>query len=116
MPHIIAELNNNLLSPEQERQLLNILHNELAKEPSVDLDRIKTRAVHLSSVLVGNESLSDNMLHITVKLLEGRSIETRKTIALSIQNAAQSYLQEQSIQQCKVTVDIVEMISATYAA
>ena len=116
MPHIIAELNASLLSASSEQELLKALHMELAKEPSVALDRIKTRSVHLPHVIVGDDTKADQMLHIVVKLLKGRTVETRKTVGLALQKTAQDFLTGKSITGCYVTVEIIELDPETYAA
>ncbi|MDY0028973.1 MAG: hypothetical protein RBR86_03420 [Pseudobdellovibrionaceae bacterium] len=116
MPHIIAELNATLLPAASEQDLLKALHLELAKEPSVALDRIKTRSVHLPHVIVGDDTKEDRMIHIVVKLLKGRSVETRKTIGLALQKTTQDFLARKNIGGCHVTVEMIELDPETYAA
>ncbi|MGE4312657.1 MAG: 5-carboxymethyl-2-hydroxymuconate Delta-isomerase [Pseudobdellovibrionaceae bacterium] len=113
MPHITLEYSESLKGHFELHTLLRRMHEELASFPTVDKHKIKTRAVALTDCIVGNDDDPDQMMHVTVKLLEGRSVELRRTIGEALQKVVKSHLLSDLY--CSVTVHILEMDRETYA-
>lgn len=111
MPHIIVEYtdSNSLDVPE----LLNDLHKTLASHDTINLQAIKTRAIKVKYPIVGAPTDSDQFVHITVKLLEGRPEELRKAIGASLYDKAKSYLTGSS-EKVSLSLEVAEMNPATY--
>ena len=96
MPHIIVEHSTdisanlvNKLFPEIQKIMSSI------KEGNFDLEQCKARAVSFDEYLVGslNEEKS-GFLHITIKILAGRSSEVRKKLAELVMNYAKKYYED----------------------
>ncbi len=109
MPHIIIEYSSGTIS--DVPQLLQQLHENLAAEESVDITRIKTRAIPLHNVVVADEGAKGSMVHITVKVMK-RPVEVAKRMALNLQQIVRSKVDAK----CKVTAEIVELDAETYCA
>lgn len=116
MPHIVVEHTKRLLDEPAHAAMLKALHERVAAEPSVDIKRIKTRSIPLEDAIVGDDNMDDLMIHITLKLLSGRSAELRKSIALDLQTIARGFLERCGKTQCTVTVELVELDPQTYCA
>lgn len=69
MPHIVVEHTNDI---KDVQNLLNALHHSLASQETVTLNSIKTRSIPLAHAVVGDGS-TQSMVHITLRLLSGRS-------------------------------------------
>lgn len=109
MPHIIVEYSTNLENQIDIPAMLDDMHDALANE-GVDKGRIKTRALPLPHVVVGNQGQEGHMVHITLLLLEGRDTQTKKTYATPIHSIAKKVAPEE----CAVTLEVRDMISETY--
>ncbi len=90
MPHIIIEHSANF-SADNVQKLFPEIQNIMSsiKEGNFDLEQCKARAVSFDEYLVGslNEEKS-SFLHITIKILAGRSAEVRKKLAEMVMNYA----------------------------
>lgn len=111
MPHIICEYSRELSKYLNVTHMLHDMHQHLGKEPSVDLKRIKTRAVPVDDFVVGDGETYHHMMHITLKVMEGRDAEVRKRMAVDLQTIAKGYVQD-----CAVTAEVVELDKETYCA
>lgn len=117
MPHIIIEhsadiANSEIISLQESiHQLLKTI------EGNIDPDQCKLRALSFSEYFVGYpDQLSASFIHITFKLLLGRSLEVRKALSASIVELAQVFIKNQNLKstRCDISVDIVEMNPETY--
>ncbi|NQZ14376.1 MAG: hypothetical protein HRT94_06120 [Alphaproteobacteria bacterium] len=87
MPHIIVEHTKDV---DNVQELLEKLHQSLASQETVVVEAIKTRAVPLDHVVVG-DGTSSSMMHTTLKLLPGRDNELRNKMATDLLFVMQSY-------------------------
>jgi len=117
MPHIIAEHSADISSASINNFLPEI-QKILAKtkEGNFDLEACKTRAVSFGGYFVGSSSeKSSSFLHITIKILEGRSAEVKKIVAKEVLEAGKIFLQAQKLKsRTDLSVDIVDMERETY--
>lgn len=111
MPHITLEYSGNL-SGLDVPALLTALHDGLAGL-GIDKGRIKTRAVALEHYVVGNKGAEGQMAHITLLLLAGRTVETRKTYGDTLYTLAKDHIHAIH-PHCAVTLEIHEMDRDTY--
>ena len=86
MPHITIEHSSNFstsgivkLFPEIQNIMASI------KEGNFDLEQCKVRAVSFDEYLVGSLNQDESaFLHVTIKILAGRSLEARQRLAKSV--------------------------------
>lgn len=114
MPHIVLEYSQNLIAHVNVPQLLTDLHQALAAQPDMDIQRIKTRALVLANFVVKDRDHGEgHMLHVTVSVLEGRSEELRKQYGQALYDVLKK-AQPEKYPDCAVTLEVREMTRATY--
>jgi 5-carboxymethyl-2-hydroxymuconate isomerase len=73
MPHIIIKYSNNLTDI-NITDLIHDCHHAMDGHHKVTNDHVKTRAIKLDDFWVGVHRAQGQMIHITLKLMTGRSI------------------------------------------
>ena len=109
MPHIIVEYTEHL--SEDIPKLLTELHSSLAGQPTVDIHAVKTRAVPVQYVVVGDGNEPDKLIHITVKLLPGRDDALKKTIGQALHDTARAQTKDDRI---TITVEVMDLHAESY--
>jgi 5-carboxymethyl-2-hydroxymuconate isomerase len=104
MPHIVVEYSHELehLAP----HIISAVHASLGAEDSVDIARIKTRAVKLDDYIVGRGD--KKMIHVTLKIMP-RDMEVKKRMAQNIQRSVLKHAPDAA-----VTVETVILDPDTY--
>ena len=105
MPHIIIEHDSKTKESVDLKALATCLHNTLAAQETVRLEAVKTRTLEIDNVTVGAGEHNE-MLHVEVKLLEGRSVELKEQMALALFNEASNFLEGKN---CSISVNIIEL-------
>lgn len=111
MPHIIVEYTETLSTSEDIPALLTALHNDLAARDTIDIHGIKTRATPIKFVVVGDAQEQDKMIHITLKLLPGRSDELRNIMSKGLADIARAKTHDDRI---TITVETTELHAESY--
>lgn len=111
MPHIVIEYSENIAGETDIPGLVQELHATLAKEESVDLKRIKSRAVPLKIYTVGDKGATASMVHVVLKLMP-RPDHVAKRMALDLQNIVKAKV----VPATSVTVEVVTLNPETYCA
>lgn len=90
MPHIIIEHSENISSSAVNKIFPEIQNIMFAiKEGNFDLEQCKARAISFDKYLVGSKHEEKSaFLHITIKILAGRSVEVRKKLAEKVMDFA----------------------------
>lgn len=109
MPHITVEYTDTLSI--DVPKLLSALHHDLAERDTINIHAIKTRAIPVQYVIVGDGQEPDKMIHITLKLLPGRSDELKKTMAQGLFDAAKTRTHDDRI---SVTCEVVDLHEPSY--
>ncbi len=117
MPHIIIEHSSDI-SSENTYNFLPEIQKTVAsvKEGNFDLEACKARAHSFEKYFVGSASCEkSSFFHITVKILEGRSMEIKKFLAQKILDEARRFLQDKELKErADLSVDIVDMNRQAY--
>ena len=109
MPHITVEYTETL--SEDIPKLLTELHNNLAQQETINVHGIKTRAIPVQYVIVGDGQEPDKMIHIALKLLPGRSDDLKKTMAQGLFDTAKAKTHDDRI---SITVEVIDLHEASY--
>ncbi len=109
MPHIVVEYTQGL--SEDIPKLLTALHNDLAARDTVNIHAIKTRAIPVQYVIVGDGQEPDKIIHITLKLLPGRDDALKKTMAEGLFAVAKDKTNDDRI---TITVEVMDIHEASY--
>ncbi len=118
MPHIVIEHSKDI-----EKNSIKALHLEIKKimnslvEGNFDPDQCKCRAISFDEYFVGLPDQSNSsFIHITIKILSGRTPEVRKKLAQMSGDFAQKIFEDLKLPsaRCDISVDVVEMDRDSY--
>lgn len=110
MPHIIVEYCETLSALDVPKLVMD-LHQDLGERESVNPHLISSRAIPVKYVVVGTQEDFDKLIHITLKLFEGRSEELRAEMAKGLQDIARKHAHDERV---SITVEVLEMNKSTY--
>jgi 5-carboxymethyl-2-hydroxymuconate isomerase len=125
MPHIIVEHSIESIDNKSSYYLIfSEIRNvfiELKDMASFDISQCKFRSIFFNDFLIGDSSLLQNkdskhlFLHITVKIMEGRTLNARNLLADKIMEKIEGFFIANKItRHIELTVDIVEMNRDNY--
>ena len=110
MPHIIVEYSETLTALDVPKLVME-LHHDLATRETINIHAIKSRAIPVQYVLVGNNDELDKMIHITLKLLPGRSDELKKEMAQGLIDKSKHLAHDERV---SVTCEVAELHAESY--
>ncbi len=117
MPHIIIEHSEDF-SVASIQSLGKEIQHSMAQTGHFDSDQFKIRNLAFETYFVGKHSASSSsFIHVTVKILAGRSLEIRQEAAkkaLELVKVKAENLGNDLSQLTDISVDIVEMDRETY--
>jgi len=117
MPHIIVEHSSDISSSSVNNFLSEIQKILVSvHEGNFALEGCKSRAISFSEYFVGTSNeKNSSFLHITIKILAGRSVEIKKSVAAKVAQFAQEFLRDQHLKtRIELSVDIVDMNKDAY--
>lgn len=116
MPHIIIEHSKDILAIEELfKKIPEILESH--KEGNFALEACKARAISFDKYMVGSKNQDNSaFLHVSVKILEGRSLEVKTKVAKEIADYITKFLKQQNLKKERVdlSVDLIDMTKETY--
>ncbi len=107
MPHIIVEYSRDLEQKSDISKLITDMHNQLADQ-GIDKSRIKSRAIALSHVVVGDKGGAGSMVHATLLILEGRDDETKSRYGQALYSIMKNFANTLDCE-CAATLEIRDM-------
>jgi 5-carboxymethyl-2-hydroxymuconate isomerase len=118
MPHVIIEHSKNF-----PKKSIQEIQSEIQKimssitEGKFNPDQCKCRSISYDEYLVGFANHSNaSFVHISIKILSGRSAEVRKKLATKTSEFVQKVFKELGLKtdRCDISVDLMEMDRETY--
>lgn len=118
MPHIIIEHSENITNQNALKIGLEI-QQIMAKitDGNFDPDQCKIRCKKYENYLVGLEKNPAYFIHISIKILAGRSLEIRQNLASQSFEFVKNFYQKtttNSSSRCDISIDIIEMAREVY--
>lgn len=92
MPHIVMEYSNSLEERANVQTLLEALHQAAIDSQLFDIHLIKSRAMRFNHWLVADQADVLDFIHVSVDILEGRSLEQREALSKAMLQALQAQL------------------------
>ncbi len=116
MPHTIIEHSFSIAKPQIDSLLLKVNQNIAKNEGNFDILQCKARAVCYDNFVVADGSGSQNFMHITIKIMQGRSLEIRKNLAENLVKIVSDFLLENNLSKNPIalSLDIVEIERELY--
>lgn len=117
MPHIIIEHSNNIRN--QDAMIIGTAIQQFMgnlTEGNFDPDQCKIRSLSYDNFIVGLEKNPTDFIHISIKILVGRTTEIRNKLARLSFDFAKEFVTRLSLQskRCDISVDISEMDREVY--
>ena len=116
MPHIIIEHSSKF----DENKILTIgknIQKIIADMPfaNFDIDQCKIRGISFQNYQVGSSKIAD-FIHISIKILAGRSLEIRQDLSQQVFDWVLKYFQDNMDRgnRFDLSVDIIEMNREVY--
>jgi 5-carboxymethyl-2-hydroxymuconate isomerase len=112
MPHIVVEHAPGILDSQSAANMLAAMHAALSEnaQATIDPDRITSRVYVATSWRTGVGEGA--FVHVTLRLLPGRSAETRKALTAALQGCARHAVPAG----VRVTAEALELDAAAYCA
>lgn len=83
MPHIILECSDNIVEKDLKSILVNIQKVLVEKLPTT-LESCKSRVIRHTEFVLSNDDPSNAFVHVTIKILKGRSDELLDSLSKTI--------------------------------
>jgi len=111
MPHIIFEYSSNIIEKNNLESLFPEIHQLLEQEISAKISECKTRAIEHKSFLVGDANNKENaFIHLTIKIMPGRSDELKNNLAKEISKKLTSFfIKSKQKLEVKFSIEISEL-------
>ncbi len=110
MPHAVLEYSANLDASHDPGELVATAHAVMTQCGLFSPNAIKTRAYKTQHFCVGEQGSEGMFLHVTIQLLEGRTLAQRSALTQAMFDALRPMLPEAA----KLSVDSVDMVKETY--
>lgn len=109
MPHIIIEYPAELMPPEACEPLLDAVHQAVAGTGLFEVSHIRVRAIPLTHYRLGGEQKP--FIHSQCRIHAGRSAGQQRDLSEAVLAAVKG----QGWPVASITVEVVEMVRASYA-
>lgn len=110
MPHCIIEHSADLA--EQSAAFLRGVHDTVCASELFDCPSVKSRLRVYDAFCAGVDAEPESFVHVTIKLLQGRSAEQKKLLAASVVCHLSGLSLPPGV---SLTTDIVDMDAVAYA-
>jgi len=110
MPNLVLEYTNSVDERVNIQGLLEDLHKVALDSGLFAADDVKSRALRCYNWLIGEHEDSEDFIHITFELLEGRSDEQKKKIS----DKLMAVLQEQAGHVKSLSVNMRDMDRSSF--
>ena len=114
MPHLTIEYSRSLADQIDTKKLLKAIHSSIDGCDGVDMNRVKSRLIAHDQVINGNDAHEINMIHVTLAILSGRDLETKKSYGKALFVKLKENVPESVRQSASLTVEIRDMEQACY--
>lgn len=113
MPHTIIE--HSFPIPQIDSLLLKVNQTIAKNEGNFDITQCKARNIFCQNFVIG-DGLEQDFMHITIRIMQGRSVEIRKNLAENILKIVSGFLQENNLSKNPIalSIDIAELEREIY--
>jgi len=116
MPHITIEYSFTIPKPQIDELLLSLNQNISKNEGNFSISECKARAILYNDFVVADGISKQDFIHITIKIMQGRSLGIRKNLATNILKITDEFLKENNLchKSTALSVDVVDMEREIY--
>ena len=110
MPFLTLEHSDNLIEKPALVGLFQKIHTQLSEELKIPASAFFSSALSHQSYCTGNDAENSAFVHITFKLMRGRSPEVLHTVAESILTLSKNFLEATAKKfQLRMTLEMIEL-------
>lgn len=114
MPHLTIEYSANLTESIPDTLLADVNHMLAASRHFSEVD-IKSRAYVATDFMIGTRTEQRAFIHAQLAIMQGRDTATQQAMSQTVLTGIQAALPAQMPYDLQITVNVVEMATATYA-
>lgn len=111
MPHLILECSDKIASEIHFRSMFDHLHHYLADNLPTQITSCKSRIRIYDHYFIGDDFENNLFMHLTLKILPGRTIETKNKVCKDIQNYLKSLLKDKITEKTSISIELLELSS-----
>jgi 5-carboxymethyl-2-hydroxymuconate isomerase len=110
MPQLTLECSSNVLEIADVQTLFSKCHSILVELLPTNLDSCKSRLYVSDSYCVGNGDSNNAFLHLTIKVMPGRSLETRTLVGDAVMAELKTYFAASLVsRKLQITLEMIEL-------
>lgn len=109
MPHLILECSDKIAGSIKFDPLFNHLHQYLAENLPTQVNSCKSRVAIRDHYYIGNNYEKNLFIHLTLKILPGRTDETKNKVCTHIHNFLKDLIEKQGIDNTSISVELLEL-------
>ena len=113
MPHCIIEYSQELETSITPKLMINTVHQGALASGLFEESHIKSRALAYEHYKTGTSHL--RFIHITARILSGRSLELKANLSQTILESFTALIQNNNLSEISVTVEVRDLERETYA-
>ncbi len=115
MPHLMLEHTDNLVPAAPLEGVLARMHSVLGEVGGIRIGNCKSRSRVVRGYLVGDGARPAAFVHLEVRLLEGRSLETRRAIGERLLEILRdAFRAPHDVEDLQITVEIRDLEKELY--
>lgn len=110
MPHLVLEFSSNIIEKNNIQSLFKNCHSILEMMLPTNLISCKSRSIECNIFYIGDGQPKNAFVHLTLKVMPGRSPDTLKTLGDAIMNLLRSHFTE-SLKHLnlQITLEIIKL-------
>jgi 5-carboxymethyl-2-hydroxymuconate isomerase len=110
MPHLLLEFTSNIFEKDNIANLLQKCHSILVNTLPTEIESCKSRAIEHTLYSIGNGDPNNAFVHVSLKILPGRSTETLSKTSEHIMDLLKRHFHESSNKlNLQLTLEIMEL-------
>lgn len=113
MPHLILECSDKIASNIDLKSIFNHLHQYLAENLPTHVTSCKSRVRIYDNYFIGNAFENNLFMHLTLKILPGRSPETKNRVCEYIHRYLKGLIRNCDHEKTSISIELLEL-SAFY--
>lgn len=113
MPHLLYECSEEIKSQLSFHMLFIEMHQLLVEILPTKIESCKSRLVGYRQCFIGDD-VNNLFMHLTIKILPGRSIETKNKVGEAALKLLNQQLTDYGLENVAISVELVELAQSYY--
>lgn len=114
MPHVLLECSHDISAMYDFKEFFIGLHEFLSKTLPTQISSCKSRVHSYPHCYLGKECSAESFMHVTIKIIAGRSDEIKKQIGMHVLNMLDQIRQKCNITQSKISIELLDLNTHYY--